>query len=1487
MILNEASMQVVTDDPELASALIQWLKTRGVVRKNEDGTERLETPEELNERCNEVTGMTRQHGRGSGLVLTTYLCPVCGNAAADEDGDGKVTCELGHTFNAPTPGGTEMDPIPGAGWATETSAKDRGQSGFAVYTQYGHTKGSTIWYMAPGGKLHTQTQNEPWDQHDAGDPSLGEQEGKSIAVGRVDHEKNVVTIRTPVSGKFETDRMEPARIRYVAKKLRKKYPDHKILYFDRHTPGDPVDEDDTASHRQLRANPNAYRQAVGKCPPGYHYGSNARTCVPNRTVGSIVRHVGRDIARGVRSLKHTHGRERALHQTGHILKHTGKEIAGLALLPYHAAKGALQLAIKPKVRQALAGKFLHVVKQESKETAAMVGTLAKLATGQKTTHEEHVAAANQAVDLVKLAAASTIVGHWAAGGLAELAKELAMPWDDLAGSLVDKPLRALTNRYLGTGNIHGLLPSAFYSKPSESVNEVYPKASKAQAMAAVKKMGAAMMDDGHELEVFAPAGKCLPTGDHYTIYAYVEMRWKQEAYAEIVKEMSQGKLTDCDEPDCGMCRSHKGILAAGGKFVVPFPDGTESVDEADVDESQDHDTASQVLTSIASILAGHRPTIADLSDALKGKVPDDKLQAFLTQAKAKHLAESQADEMVDYVICDMDEMSMSRIVHHTQAGNGFVVLSPDRSERTNQENREHRKALLQHLRSMGKGYTHVKGGYVEQTPKGPKSVYEHSIMVHNVSHDEAKELAKHAFKHHQQEAVLHVHPPTGAHLHYGQTGKKEHVGDDLTTHTAGSYFTQWHKKRFGFKSKLAASVGMESEDGLEESPDDSVWHDWVIKDWEPDLYIPIRPEDDDTASLDEDKDVTHHVLNADQTGGRMSKEFAHQHFPVGAKLHVQLNKDHHDLHVTGYGRKAGKEGVIPKFSVEGNGIGVERKKEINMKDLAFHVSLQKSLDNKTHVHHVSGGVAEAKTESISIQPPHGQATELQVTHTTDPDEIYAMYKNRGNIRGIVSSAGSKAVWWDANESTHPTVADAMNITGNDVDYIHLTKDSSGHLWLTTANSPSGRGRNGVPLPPLAKKLHAMESVEEAKHPDEPKTGHEVPEHGMQGKSPDGHEYHFGRAKYAKGMMTFHTKNETGFKNRLDRLAGAVSSRYTNRESAHVMSPSQATRLHRLIHHNWDASSFDKKLNPPEKQPEAGTGQNVHHLDSADDHHELKGYYAPLTHTMHKTKAGYAVVLPKHKRIHRYTQENGRLKFAGEGYHDEHSPKPDESSDTASPPTAQDAPQAAPVESTAPDASESTQSIGTWLKTSQGHVFASDQPVVTLADGQKDTFKTILEGTLEFNGWVLDRDRTFKSWRHPGVSCFVESKSATFNGPDARVVKARKELFTGTPLEEAEQDPDAPDFVQADVQQFFDMLILAGDTTDEAKGKTKRKFHLKVLEVTPTLKIKSPELSDPKTDLDTTFPDADGNPDFDANPLPPDGPDHYADDSEQSAQPPAE
>ena len=171
------------------------------------------------------------------------------------------------------------------------------------------------------------------------------------------------------------------------------------------------------------------------------------------------------------------------------------------------------------------------------------------------------------------------------------------------------------------------------------------------------------------------------------------------------------------------------------------------------------------------------------------------------------------------------EMSLNRIIQHTQSGKGYVILSANRNERTTAENREHESQLRQHIRSMGKTYTHLKGGYIENrgTPQ-EKATTEPSFMVHDVSPQEAQDLATHAYEKHQQEAVLHVHPKHGAQSVHGQDGHREQVGDSMTVHPVGDYFSSWHHRRFSFgntqsgKRPAAAMHGALATEGYSSAP---------------------------------------------------------------------------------------------------------------------------------------------------------------------------------------------------------------------------------------------------------------------------------------------------------------------------------------------------------------------------------------------------------------------------------------------------------------------------------------------------------------------------------------------------------------------------------------------------------------------------------------------------------------------------------------------
>ena len=89
------------------------------------------------------------------------------------------------------------------------------------------------------------------------------------------------------------------------------------------------------------------------------------------------------------------------------------------------------------------------------------------------------------------------------------------------------------------------------------------------------------------------------------------------------------------------------------------------------------------------------------------------------------------------------------------------------------------------------------------------------------------------------------------------------------------------------------------------------------------------------------------------------------------------------------------------------------------------------------------------------------------------------------------------------------------------------------------------------------------------------------------------------ARYAKGMKAVtYEKSGDGFKPKAARLAEALGGKWSNRERAYIMSPSNAERLLRLYNDGWDASAIEKTLiepgtvrNPIEDAPGRSGAQN--------------------------------------------------------------------------------------------------------------------------------------------------------------------------------------------------------------------------------------------------------------------------------------------------------
>ena len=129
---------------------------------------------------------------------------------------------------------------------------------------------------------------------------------------------------------------------------------------------------------------------------------------------SVVRHVGSDIKAVAQNLATKQGAYNAARGAKPVLKHVAKEVGKMALKPFKAVKNVYKLATSGAARKQFVKQFTHVVKTETKETVQMCGTIHKLVKGKHVTREEKIAAANQALDLIKITAKTAIVAGWGA-----------------------------------------------------------------------------------------------------------------------------------------------------------------------------------------------------------------------------------------------------------------------------------------------------------------------------------------------------------------------------------------------------------------------------------------------------------------------------------------------------------------------------------------------------------------------------------------------------------------------------------------------------------------------------------------------------------------------------------------------------------------------------------------------------------------------------------------------------------------------------------------------------------------------------------------------------------------------------------------------------------------------------------------------------------------------------------------------------------------
>lgn len=142
------------------------------------------------------------------------------------------------------------------------------------------------------------------------------------------------------------------------------------------------------------------------------------------------------------------------------VKEGAKEAGHAVVAPF---KAAYRIATVPSETEKFKTQMKGALKQEGKETKAMVKTFGKRLVGKKTSKEEKHAAWNQLIDLGKVAGAGALGAKM---GIVKTAKAAVMPTDELVAVGVDKPLRKVTKKLFG--HSHGLLPSAFYQDHSKN-----------------------------------------------------------------------------------------------------------------------------------------------------------------------------------------------------------------------------------------------------------------------------------------------------------------------------------------------------------------------------------------------------------------------------------------------------------------------------------------------------------------------------------------------------------------------------------------------------------------------------------------------------------------------------------------------------------------------------------------------------------------------------------------------------------------------------------------------------------------------------------------------------------------------------------------------------------------------------------------------------------------------------------------------------------
>ena len=152
---------------------------------------------------------------------------------------------------------------------------------------------------------------------------------------------------------------------------------------------------------------------------------------------------------------------------------------------------------------------------------------------------------------------------------------------------------------------------------------------------------------------------------------------------------------------------------------------------------------------------------------------------------------------------ELSEASLSRVLRQVESGEGFVILSASRGERSKTDNRQQNQQLASILLDRGHGFSRISGRFTEtSTPEGStkevrKNVEEDSFFASDVSRAEAIAIAKLAYVKFQQEQIVWGITQTednteeaGIFLLDGKTGKEIKIGTKVRITTIGDALTQ-------------------------------------------------------------------------------------------------------------------------------------------------------------------------------------------------------------------------------------------------------------------------------------------------------------------------------------------------------------------------------------------------------------------------------------------------------------------------------------------------------------------------------------------------------------------------------------------------------------------------------------------------------------------------------------------------------------------------